>query len=80
MLSICRLGGCVAEVIDVYLEELGRAVGLCSGRDVGYGHYLFDGVMWEVGFVADEVLGEVPSTLCDRAEIQRTFHPSHLQR
>ena len=53
MLSICRLGGCIAEVVDLYLEDLGWTVSLSLGRDVGNVHQIFNGVMGQDGLVVN---------------------------
>jgi len=33
------------------------------------GYQFFNGVMWEVGFIVNEVLGQVPGTFGGRAEV-----------
>ena len=59
----------MAEVVNIDLEEPRRTVRSCTGRDVGDGHEVLDWVMWEADVVVDEVLGDVPGTLCDSAKV-----------
>ena len=57
MMSVRRLRGRVAKIVDIDLEELGRSFLPRSGRDVWYVHLIFDRVMGEVCVLVHEVMG-----------------------
>ena len=51
------MGGCIAKVVDVYLEDLGRTIGSGSARDVRNHHLFFNGMLGKGDLVVNEVLG-----------------------
>ena len=78
MRPIIGLGGGVAEIVDIDLEEPGGCTRPCSLGNVFNVHGVFQGVNGELDVVVNEVLGEVSGRLRDRAEQRWALYPAHL--
>jgi hypothetical protein len=72
------LGGGIAEVIHIYLEELAGCPQSATNGDGINSHGVFNGIVGQHYGIVHKVLGEVPDGLHDCAEQGRALNPACL--
>ncbi len=75
ILWFCR---CIAEVIDIDLQELERHISAGSKRHVLDIHLCLEWVWWKINVGIHQVMGDVSCRFCNSAEQGWALYPTHL--